>query len=283
MNMNGKVVIITGGSSGIGAAAARSLREQGAVVAITGRSAETERLAREIGADPFLADFAKLSDVRALAAQLLAKYPRIDVLANNAGAIMAERQVTEDGHEKTLQVNHLGPFLLTLLLRERLERSGATVINTSSRAHNLGRLDFSDLENERKYNGWRAYGTAKLMNILHASEIDRRFRGVHAASFHPGVVATGFAREGNSMAKLLYGKVLSPIFMLSPEKGADTLLWLATSRPANEWQPGLFYVKRKQGKKSRQAGDDELARRLWSESERMVAEPVELRRAASAR
>ena len=252
-------------------------------MAITGRSAETERLGREIGADPFLADFAKLNDVRALAANLLAKYPRIDVLVNNAGAIMAERQVTEDGHEKTLQVNHLAPFLLTLLLRERLERSGATVINTSSRAHNMGRLDFSDLENERKYNGWRAYGTAKLMNILHASEVDRRFRGVHAASFHPGVVATGFAREGNSMAKLLYGKVLSPIFMLSPEKGADTLLWLATSRPANEWQPGLFYVKRKAGKKSRQADDDELGRRLWSESERMVAEPIELRRAASAR
>ena len=281
MNMNGKVVIITGGSSGIGAAAARALREQGAVVAITGRSAQTELLAKEIGADAFLADFAKFSEVRTLASRLLAKYPRIDVLANNAGGIMAERQITEDGHEKTLQVNHLAPFLLTLLLRERLERSGATVINTSSAAHNVGRLDFSDLENERKYSGWRAYGTAKLMNILHASEIDRRFRGVHAASFHPGVVATGFAREGNSVAKILYGRFLSPIFMLSPEKGADTLLWLASSRPANEWQPGLFYVKRKPAKKSRQADDDELARRLWSESERMVAEPVELRKAAA--
>ena len=281
MNMNGKVVVITGGSSGIGAAAARALREQGAVVAITGRSAQTELLAKEIGADAFLADFAKFSEVRTLASRLLAKYPRIDVLANNAGGIMAERQITEDGHEKTLQVNHLAPFLLTLLLRERLERSGATVINTSSAAHNMGRLDFSDLENERKYSGWRAYGTAKLMNILHAAEIDRRFRGVHAASFHPGVVATGFAREGNSVAKILYGRFLAPIFMLSPEKGADTLLWLASSRPANEWQPGLFYVKRKPAKKSRQAGDDELARRLWSESERMVAEPVELRKAAA--
>ncbi len=281
MNMNGRVVIITGGSSGIGAAAARALREQGAVVAITGRSAHTEQLAKEIGAEAFLTDFSKFADVRALAAQLLAKYPRIDVLANNAGGIMAERQITEDGHEKTLQVNHLAPFLLTLLLRERLERSGATVINTSSRAHNMGRLDFSDLENERKYNGWRAYGTAKLMNILHAAEIDRRFRGVHAASFHPGVVATGFAREGNSMAKLIYGKALAPIFMLSPEKGADTLVWLATSRPANEWQPGLFYVKRKPGTKSRQAGDDELARRLWTESELMVAEPIALRTSAA--
>jgi Short-chain dehydrogenases of various substrate specificities len=270
MNMNGKVVVITGGSSGIGAAAARELREQGAVVGITGRSERTESLAREIGADAFLADFAKFSDVRRLATELLAKYPRIDILANNAGGIIAERQVTEDGHEKTLQVNHLSPFLLTLLLRERLERSAASVINPSSGAHNMGRLDFNDLENEKNYSAWRAYGTAKLMNILHASEIDRRFRGVHAASFHPGVVATGFAREGSSLVKMLYGKLLAPIFMISPEKGADTLVWLASSRPANEWQPGLFYVKRKPAKKSRQAADDELARRLWSESERMV-------------
>lgn len=283
MNMNGKVVIITGGSSGIGAAAARALREQGAIVAITGRSAETERLAREIGAEPFLADFARFSEVRALAAALLARYPRIDVLANNAGGIMAERQVTEDGHEKTLQVNHLSPFLLTQLLRDRLERSGATVINTSSRAHTMGRLDFNDLESENKYNGWRAYGTAKLMNILHASEIDRRFRGVHAASFHPGVVATGFAREGNSLARMTYGRLIAPLFMLTPERGADTLVWLATSRPANEWQPALYFVKRKPAKKSRQAADDELARRLWSESERMVAEPTDQRRVAGVR
>ena len=281
MNMSGRVVVITGGSSGIGAAAARALRERGAVVAITGRSAETEVLAKEIGASAFLADFAKLSDVRALAARLLAKYPRIDVLANNAGAIVAERKVTEDGHEKTLQVNHLAPFLLTLLLRERLQRSGGTVINTSSSAHNRGHLDFSDLESEQKYSALRAYGTTKLMNILHAAEIARRFRGVHAASFHPGVVATNFAREGSALARMLYGNAIAPLFMLSPEKGADTLVWLASSRPANEWQPGSFYVKRKPGRKNRQAGDDELARRLWAESERMVAGDVETRKAAA--
>ena len=141
-----KTIIITGGSSGIGAAAARMLREQGATVAITGRSPETLRLAQEIGADAFLVDFAKLRDVRALAEQLLAKYPRIDVLANNVGGLIATRQMTEDGHEKTLQVNHLGGFLLTLLLRERLEASGATVINTSSGAHRMGRIDFDDME-----------------------------------------------------------------------------------------------------------------------------------------
>lgn len=265
-----RTILITGGSSGIGAAAARALRKSGATVAITGRSAETTRLAKEIGADAFLADFAKLRDVRALAAQLLAKYPRIDVLANNVGGVIATRQVTEDGHEKTLQVNHLGGFLLTLLLRERLEASNGVVINTSSGAHRMGRLDMSDPENERDYKPWRAYATAKLMNILHAAEINRRFRGVRAVSFHPGVVATGFAREGARFTRVLYESFLRRLFMISPEQGADTLVWLATSTPEREWTPGAFYIKRTLSRTSRQAADANLARELWEWSERAV-------------
>lgn len=265
-----KTIIITGGSSGIGAAAARVLREQGATVAITGRSPETLRLAQEIGADAFLADFAKLRDVRALAEQLLARYPRIDVLANNVGGLIATRQMTEDGHEKTLQVNHLGGFLLTLLLRERLEASHATVINTSSGAHRMGRIDFDDLESARGYSAWRAYGTAKLMNILHAAEINRRFEGVHGVSFHPGVVATGFAREGARMARLLYESTLRRLFMIPPEKGADTLVWLASTMPVRDWAPGEFYVKRKRSRTKAEAKDVRLAERLWDWSERAV-------------
>lgn len=263
-----KTIVITGGSSGIGAAAARMLRERGAQVAITGRSQETLRLAREIGADAFLADFAKLRDVRALAAQLLAKYPRIDVLANNVGGVIATRQLTEDQHEKTLQVNHLGGFLLTLLLRERLEQSNAAIIDTSSGAHRMGHVDMNDLENARNYKAWRAYGTAKLMNILHAKELNRRFRGVRAVSFHPGVVATGFAREGSSMTRVLYESVLRKLFMISPEKGADTLVWLATT---NDWTPGAFYIKRREAPVKPQANDAELARALWDWSERATA------------
>jgi NAD(P)-dependent dehydrogenase (short-subunit alcohol dehydrogenase family) len=265
-----RVVIITGGSSGIGAAAARALRAQGAAVAITGRSVETARLAGEIGADAFVTDFAKLSDVRALAEQLLAKYPRIDVLANNVGGVIATRQVTEDGHEKTFQVNHLGGFLLTLLLRERLEQSGAIVINTSSAAHRMGRLDFNDLENTRDYSAWRAYGTAKLMNILHADEINRRFRGVSGVSFHPGVVASGFAREGARLTRVLYESVLRRVFMISPQKGADTLVWLASARPMRDWVPGEFYMKRKVARKSDQAADAGFANELWERSERAI-------------
>ncbi len=259
-----KTIVITGGSSGIGAAAARALRERGATVAITGRSAETMRLASEIGADAFLADFAQFRDVRALAEQLLARYPRIDVLVNNAGALIATRQVTEDGHEKTLQVNHLSGFLLTMLLRERLEASGGVVINTSSGAHSMAKLDLNDIENARRYSAWRAYGAAKLMNILHAVEIGRRFRGVRGVSFHPGVVATGFAREGARLSRMLYNSALRKLFMIPPEKGADTLVWLATERG---WIPGEYYVKRKRARRSRQAADPDLARRLWDFSE----------------
>ena len=265
-----RTVVITGGSSGIGAAAARRLAKDGARVAITGRSAETERLAREIGGRAFLADFSRLREVRSLADALLAAYPRIDVLANNVGGVIATRQVTEDGHEKTLQVNHLGGFLLTLLLRERLEASGARVINTSSGAHRMGRIDFSDFENERRYGAWRAYGTAKLMNILHAAELNRRFRGVRAVSFHPGVVATGFGREGAGATRFFYESTVGKLFMISPEKGADSLVWLATAEPERDWIPGAFYVKRKRASTSPQGADAALARELWDRSEAAV-------------
>jgi NAD(P)-dependent dehydrogenase (short-subunit alcohol dehydrogenase family) len=267
-----KTIVITGGSSGIGAAAARALRQQGATVAITGRSPETSRLAREIGADPFLADFARFDDVRALAARLLARYPRIDILANNVGGVIATRQLTADGHEKTLQVNHLGGFLLTLLLRDRLEASGGTVINTSSAAHRMGVVDFTDLENERDYKPWRAYGAAKRMNILHAAEINRRFRGVRGVSFHPGVVATGFAREGARFTRILYETILSKLFMIPSEKGADTLVWLATAEPGRDWEPGGFYIKRKRAPTRTQAADPAVAAKLWGWSEQAVGE-----------
>jgi len=263
-----RTVVITGGSSGIGAAAARELRRRGVTVAITGRSPETARLAEEIDCDHFMADFSRLDDVRALANRLIAVYPRIDVLANNAGAVFATRQMTVDGHERTFQVNHLAPFLLTWLLRERLAESNGCVINTASGAHHMGRLKLDDLESARQYNAWRAYGTTKLMNILHATEINGRLRGVRGVSFHPGVVATGFAREGSAMTRFLYRKFIASLFMLSPEQGADTLVWLASS---NDWTPGEYYVKRNPARKSAAARDPELARKLWAMSSRLLA------------
>lgn len=269
--LSGKVIIITGGSLGIGAAAARELRRRGAAVVITGRSAETTRLAEEIGAEAMLVDYKQLDSIRAAAAQILERYPRIDALVNNVGAIMGDRHLTADGHEATFQVNHLGGFLLTQLLMERLCASGATVINTSSIGNNLGKVELDDLENEKRYDALRAYGTAKLMNILHAVELHRRYGDrIHAASFHPGPVATGFAREGKPLVKLLYETPLRHLFLVSPEKGADTMLWLLTGIPGKDWRPGGYYDKRRPGRKNRQASDAGLAKDLWDASEKIL-------------
>jgi NAD(P)-dependent dehydrogenase (short-subunit alcohol dehydrogenase family) len=265
-NLAGKTIVLTGGTLGIGLAAAKNLKAAGANVAITGRSESSAALAKEIGCEFHRVDYARLNDVRALAKTLLQKYPRIDILANNVGGIMNKRTLTEDGHELTFQVNHLGGFLLTLLLQERLEASGAVIINTASGAHMTGKVKLDDLENEHFYIAMRAYGTAKLMNILHANELNRRFKNVKAVSFHPGAVATGFGRAGNVFIKFLYETPLKDLFMISPEKGADTLEWLAKGQPGKDWQPGEYYFKRKIGRKNRQAKDTELAGKLWDAS-----------------
>jgi NAD(P)-dependent dehydrogenase (short-subunit alcohol dehydrogenase family) len=272
--MTGRTIIITGASDGIGAAAARELSAAGDTVVIVGRSPEkTAAVAAELGADYLLADFAKFDEVRALAATLLERYPRIDVLANNAGGIMGEWEVTADGYEKTLQVNHLAPFLLTSLLLDRLIESRASVINTASIAAKLyGSIDLDDLGNEKKYSPNKAYGDGKLENILFTRELHRRFnaQGLKAAAFHPGVVSTGFAKDGTtSPLRFVYG--LLGRFLLSAEKGADTLVWLATTA---SWTSGAFYTKRRISTTNPQADDAALAAGLWSRSAAMVGVPV---------
>ena len=268
-----ETIITTGASDGIGAAAARALSASGHNVVIVGRSPEkTAKVADALGADRFVADFARLSEVRRLAEQLLERYPRIDVLANNAGGIFGERTVTEDGHELTLQVNHLAPFLLTNLLMDRLVGSRARVINTSSVANLSGRLDIDDLDLTRQFTAGRAYGNAKLDNILFTKELARRFgdQGVTTASFHPGVVASNFASESTSPLRWVYRGVLSRA-LISSEKGADTLVWLATTTPGRDWVSGEYYIKRKPGRTNRQADDPQLASALWERSAVMVA------------
>ncbi|MGO9509878.1 MAG: SDR family NAD(P)-dependent oxidoreductase, partial [Mycobacterium sp.] len=198
--MVSKTIVLTGASDGIGAAAARKLTADGHQVVLVGRSkAKTTAIASELGADYYLADFADLASVRALAASLLERYPRIDVLANNAGGIFAkERALTADGHEMTFQVNYLAPFLLTDLLMDRLIESKATVINTSSVAHQrYGNLNIDDLDAARAYKATKAYGDAKLAQVLYTKELVRHFgsQGVSAVSFHPGNIATNFSNE----------------------------------------------------------------------------------------
>lgn len=270
-----KTIIITGASDGIGAAAARQLHASGNQVVLVGRSPEkTRALADELEVDYYLADFAHLHEVAGLADQLLTKYSQIDVLANNAGLIWQDRTLTDDGNEITFQVNHLAPFLLTMLLRERLVASKATVINTASSASMMGRIDLDDLQNERNYGSFRAYADSKLANIMFAKELDRRWGpdGVAAASFHPGLVFTNFGKSTNRMFDFLFKLPGTKLFTLSPDEGADTLAWLATTKPGVDWQPGQYYTKRKLAFTHKQVADDTLTSGLWERSEQLLSQ-----------
>ncbi|MFF1883770.1 SDR family NAD(P)-dependent oxidoreductase [Pseudarthrobacter sp. NPDC058196] len=270
--MTPRTIVITGASDGIGAAAARTLAKEGERVVVVGRSAEkTRALAAEIGADHHLADFADLSQVRALADTLRSTYPRIHVLANNAGGMMGKRTLTVDGNELTFQVNHLAPFLLTTSLMDTLTASSAKIINTASAANFSGKVDLFDLNAEHGYRTFRAYGTGKLANILFTSELHRRFheQGITTAAFHPGVVRTNFAADSTSPFRHAYKSVANR-FMLSPDQGADTMLWLINGTAGTDWISGAYYAKRALAKANRQAYDADLARGLWEKSEGLV-------------
>lgn len=265
-----KTIVITGASDGIGATAARKLSADGHQIVIIGHSPDkTKAVANELNAPYYIVDFTRLDDVEALAEKLSADLPTIDVLVNNAGGIMRERQLTGDGFEKTLQVNYLAPFLLTNLLLPKLVENNARVINTSSVAHKLfAKLDINDLNLEHGYTVNRAYGNAKLANILFTKGLNTRFGkyGVTTAAFHPGNVATSFAADSTSPLRFLYKTFLKKFFLISPEKGADTLVWLATSQPGEVWQSGGYYYKRKPAKIYNDGNNTELATKLWHKS-----------------
>lgn len=267
-----KTIIITGASDGIGAAAARQLAGKGHRVVVVGRSPEkTGLVADGIGAPSHVADFADLEQVRALAEELRTAYPRIDVLANNAGGIFT-RVSTVDGFDKTLQVNHLAPFLLTHLLLDRLLESRAAVIQTSSAAHRaFGRIDLDDLENARGWRPEKAYGDAKLANVLFTKELHRRFgdQGLSAVAFHPGNIATNFANDTSSVMRFAYHSRLRHL-MTGVDKGGQRLAWLAEGTPGVTWQPGEYYERNRPGKVNPQVRDAALARGLWERSEAML-------------
>ena len=264
--MSEKVIVITGASDGIGAAAARLLKGEGHRVVIVGRSpVKTKAVADELNSPYFIADFTKFGDVRALGRQLHDHFPRIDVLANNAGGDMGQRTLTGDGNERTLQVNHLSPFLLTNLLLDTLISSRASVIETSSLANRWpGHLDLTDINVERHYSPMRAYGKTKLMNILFAKGLHQRFHptGLAAAAFHPGVVRTSFSSEFGGTLNAAYTSLVKHLFR-SPAKGAGTLVWLATTTPGLDWPSGEFYKDREIYRATKHAYDPDLATSLW--------------------
>jgi NAD(P)-dependent dehydrogenase (short-subunit alcohol dehydrogenase family) len=273
--MDARTIVITGASDGIGAAAARDLAAAGEHVVLVGRSpSKTRAVAEALKAPYHVADFADLRQVRRLAGELQSAYPHIDVLANNAGGIMGKREVTTDGFERTFQVNHLAAFLLTTLLMPVLTASSAMVLQTSSiAAKTASRFDIDDLQNERRYSPERAYGNAKLENILFTKELHRRYheQGVSAAAFHPGLVATNFASDTTSWWRYTYHlPPLRRLTTITVERGAMPLIWLAEGVPGTTWESGAYYDRNKLARSSSQADDPELAGQLWDRSEALL-------------
>jgi retinol dehydrogenase 12 len=272
------LVLLTGATRGIGAAAAIDLARQGAEVALVGREAErVQAVAQEAraagGGAPVhehIADLSLMADVRALAQEVRERYQQIDVLANNAGALFASRSETSEGLERTFALNHLAPFLLTNLLLDRLD--GARVVTTSSDAHKSGRLDLDDLQSETSYSAMRVYGTSKLCNILFTRELAKRAPQLHANCFHPGVVRTGFGKNENGIWKLL--TTLGGPFFRSPEKGASSLVWLSLSDQAATLN-GEYVQDEKVLVPSGQARNEILAEGLWEHSAQLVGLPVD--------
>ncbi len=270
--MGRRTIVITGASDGIGAAAARRLRGSGSNVVVVGRSqSKTAAVAAELDADYFVADFADLSAVRALADSLRSRYPRIDVLANNAGGLFTKAHRahgTIDGHEMTWQVNYLAPFLLTTRLMDVLVDSRATVINTTSSSHKLlPRVTIADLENTARCRPSTAYALTKLAIVLFTRELHRRYhtRGLSTATFHPGYVNSNFGDASGSrfLVFMKYRVPISARFTVTADQGADQLVWLASSAPGVDWTSGEYYSKGKIAKANRAAYDPVLARELW--------------------
>lgn len=275
-----KTILITGASDGIGAASARTLTAKGHRVIIVGRSAtKTAAVAKETGAESFVADFARLDDVRALAEQVKACLDgRLDVLANNAGGIFGDRTITTDGFEYTLQVNHLAPFLLTHLLLDEVRAAGGAVVNTSSIASRLfGHLDMDDLGNERSYSPAKAYGDAKLANILFTRGLHARVhdQGINTVAFHPGNVATNFAADTTNLMRFLYHTPLRRLALISADKGGANLTWAIEGRPGTDWRSGEYYDERRLATRvNPQIHDAALVDQLWDRSAEMVGVTV---------
>jgi retinol dehydrogenase 12 len=263
--------VITGASSGIGRAAAIELARKGVSVVPVGRDARrTAAVAAKVGSEALVADLSSLAEVRRLAATLLDRHERIDVLVNNAGLVSGRRTLTADGLELTMAVNHFAPFLLTNLLLDRLEGSApARVVTTASDAHRSGLIDLADLNGERRWSAWSAYSSSKLANVLFTRALARRLEGtgVVANCLHPGVIRTGLARGAPLPIRVGWRAV--SVFFGSPARGARTLVHLASAPEAAEVSGGYF-VDSRPARPSAQAQDDELADGLWEASARLT-------------
>jgi NAD(P)-dependent dehydrogenase (short-subunit alcohol dehydrogenase family) len=277
--MDGKVVVLTGGTSGIGQVAAVELARRGARIILIARDRArvAQALAAINGAGPGVAhravyaDLASIGETRRVGAEIATAEPGVDVLINNAGALFNRRRLSPDGLEMTFAVNHMAYFVLTEALMPTLAGSTpARIVNTASGAHQGAKLDFDDLQSERAYSGFQVYGRSKLCNILFTRELARRLQGsgVTANCLHPGFVATRF---GDGSGGLLQAVMpIAKLGAISPAKGAETIVYLASS-PEVAQVSGLYFYRDKPQTPSPEARDDDAAARLWAESARLEA------------
>ena len=270
--MPSRTIVITGASDGVGAAAARRLAAAGDHVVVVGRSpVKTRRIADELGGDYACADFSELGQVHALADEIRHRFPRIDVLANNAGTVFAAGEQTVDGYNSVLQVNYLAPFLLTTSLMDVLIRSKATIIGTSSSSQRLIRpgLTVNNLLCAKPVRPTVAYGLSKIAVVMFARELHRRYGGfgVSAASFHPGFVNSNFGpASGSRVLAVMQRAHAERVVGITPEAACDQLVWLATGAETagrEEWPAGEYFVKRRVGRAHRTTYDSRCTRELW--------------------
>lgn len=276
--MKGRVCLITGGTNGIGLETARALAKMGAKVVIVGRNpAKTEdtvaQLKQSTGSqhiDYLIADLSLMAQVRQLADDFKARYDRLDVLLNNAGAMFTNRQLTSEGLEMTFALNHLSYFMLTNLLLDILvDTAPARIINVSSDAHRIGELDFDNLQGEKSWHAFKIYGASKLMNILFTKELAHRLEntGVTANALHPGMVSTSFGRNNGAIWNFIF--MLTRPFSKSPADGAKTSVYVA-SAPELTTVSGQYFDDAQLKQPSKAAYDVEAQQRLWTISEEIT-------------
>jgi NAD(P)-dependent dehydrogenase (short-subunit alcohol dehydrogenase family) len=285
-SMTGKTVLVTGATNGIGFITARELAKMDAVVLMVARDEQKGRAKLEeirkvvphAKLELLLADLSSMASIRQLATNIKTKYSSLDVLVNNAGAFYSERRVSKDGLEMTFALNHIGYFLLTDLLLETLKNAkNARIVSVSSGAHSSGKINFSDLQFEHKYNGWSAYCASKLMNVLFTKELARKLEGtnVTANCLHPGFVNTGFAKDSSDF----FGRALNfakNFLAITPEKGAETLIYLSSSMDVAK-VTGEYFEKNKIAQVSPIALDLNVAKQLWDVSEKIIGIYTKLR------
>jgi NAD(P)-dependent dehydrogenase (short-subunit alcohol dehydrogenase family) len=286
--MDGQIVMITGATNGLGKETALEIARMGATVILVGRNEDKAQrvvadIQRETGnqnVEYMIADLAVMDDIRQLAETFKAKYDQLHVLINNAGMLFTDRELTADGYERTFALNHLNYFLLTNLLLETLKATGtpehnARIVNVSSSAHRMGKIDFDNLNGEKSYNAMSAYGTSKLENVLFTYELARRLQAdganVTANCLHPGVVNTGFGKNNDGFSGVVakFFMLLMRPFQISADQGAQTQIYLATS-PEVEGVTGKYFENQKPKQSNKASYDEAAQRQLWEISEEMT-------------